>query len=221
MEKRILKIVSDHFGVSEEDMKGKSRKRELVRARQYALMLIKQNTNLSLYATGRMLNRDHATVLHSIGVVTNSTDLYREDREIIMSLNDKIEPYKGHMDYEIKSSHHGKCERVRDIESEIASLESQIKEKPIRPIPKEVEFPNDNYKLDSTNTCNKVITEIEKCECGHIAPLGFIHWNQDGDSTCVNCVNDILIDRLGKKNKQIKSLKSKLNGSQINLKRKK
>ena len=79
----------------------------------------------------------------------------------------------------------------------------------VLPIPKAVEFPNDTYELTTTETCNKVITEIDKCECGHIAPLGFIHWNQDGDSTCVNCVNDILIDRLNKKNKQIKRLKDK------------
>lgn len=79
----------------------------------------------------------------------------------------------------------------------------------VLPIPKTVEFPNDTYELTTTETCNKVITEIDKCECGHIAPLGFIHWNQDGDSTCVNCVNDILIDRLDKKNKQIKRLKTK------------
>jgi hypothetical protein len=79
----------------------------------------------------------------------------------------------------------------------------------VLPIPKTVEFPNDTYELTTTETCNKVITEIDKCECGHIAPLGFIHWNQDGDSTCVNCVNDILIDRLDKKNKQIKRLKDK------------
>jgi hypothetical protein len=73
-----------------------------------------------------------------------------------------------------------------------------------------VEFPNDTFEISTTKTCNKVITEVDKCECGHIVPLGFIIWNQDGDSTCINCINDILIDRLVKKNKQIKSLKNKL-----------
>ena len=80
----------------------------------------------------------------------------------------------------------------------------------VLPIPKTIEFPNDTYELGAMKTANNVITEIDKCECGHVAPLGFIHWNEDGNGTCVNCVNDILIDRLVNKNKQIKSLRAKL-----------
>jgi hypothetical protein len=55
----------------------------------------------------------------------------------------------------------------------------------------------------------KELVEMEDCECGHTVPIGFSQF--DGDcSTCINCVNDELIFRLSKKNKQIKSLKNKL-----------
>lgn len=72
-----------------------------------------------------------------------------------------------------------------------------------------IEFPNDNYKYDATKSSIKVITEIELCECGHISPLGFINYDSEGVGMCVNCLNDVLIDRLVKKNKQIKRLKAK------------
>jgi hypothetical protein len=99
---------------------------------------------------------------------------------------------------------------------EIKELEKQIEqpEKTITGDLEIIEFPNDSYKYDATKSGIKVITEIDICECGHIAPLGFIHWDENGNGTCVNCVNDILIDRLVKKNKQIKNLKSKVTKSQ-------
>ena len=53
--------------------------------------------------------------------------------------------------------------------------------------------------------------EMELCECGHTVPMGFIHYDANSCGTCINCMNDELIFRLGKKNKQIKKLKDKIN----------
>lgn len=52
--------------------------------------------------------------------------------------------------------------------------------------------------------------EVETCECGHTVPLEFIHYDQNSCGTCINCINDELIFKIDKKNKQIKRLKTKL-----------
>ena len=57
--------------------------------------------------------------------------------------------------------------------------------------------------------------EMELCECGHIVPLGFIHYDANSCGTCINCINDELIFRLGKKNKQIKKLKEALKKKRV------
>jgi len=57
--------------------------------------------------------------------------------------------------------------------------------------------------------------EVVDCECGHTAPYEFTQSDGDCCDICINCVNDILIDRLGKKNKQIKSLKNRLKEYQL------
>ncbi len=40
--------------------------------------------------------------------------------------------------------------------------------------------------------------EIEKCECGHIAPIIFISYDDDGNGTCPNCMIEELAERLKK-----------------------
>jgi chromosomal replication initiator protein len=64
---RILAVVAARFGCRPTDITGPRRPRDLVRARQMALMLARRLTGHSLYALGNMVGgRDHATVLHAI-----------------------------------------------------------------------------------------------------------------------------------------------------------
>lgn len=49
----------------------KSRKREKVYARAAAFNFIRKNTKLSLSSIGDLLNKDHATVLHSLKLYNN------------------------------------------------------------------------------------------------------------------------------------------------------
>ncbi len=75
-----------YFGVTKEQIHSKSRKREIVQARQVAMYLCRNLTKLSLSTIGANIgNRDHATVLHSCNAVS---DLMETDKSFRLSVND-------------------------------------------------------------------------------------------------------------------------------------
>ncbi len=63
---QIMMSTSDYFGVSLEDLRGQSRSRVLVNARQVAMYLCRELTDLSLPRIGQAFGgRDHTTVMHA------------------------------------------------------------------------------------------------------------------------------------------------------------
>lgn len=63
----IVKEVTRYFRLEEDQIRGQTRNRDCVKARQIAMYLIRRMTNLSLAETGMEFSgRDHTTVLHSI-----------------------------------------------------------------------------------------------------------------------------------------------------------
>ena len=63
---KIFSAVSEHFRISSEILRGKSRKQEIVFARMIAMTLMCENTSLSLKAIGSQFGgRDHTTVIHA------------------------------------------------------------------------------------------------------------------------------------------------------------
>ncbi|WP_203909769.1 chromosomal replication initiator protein DnaA [Rhizocola hellebori] len=63
---QIMSSTSDYFGVSLEDLRGHSRSRVLVNARQVAMYLCRELTDLSLPRIGQAFGgRDHTTVMHA------------------------------------------------------------------------------------------------------------------------------------------------------------
>ena len=63
----VLKAVTQHFGVSKEDLESKRRTHSIVFPRQVAMNLLRQLTPLSLEEIGRHFGgRDHSTVLYAI-----------------------------------------------------------------------------------------------------------------------------------------------------------
>ena len=64
---RILGAVADYYQVSQEDLKGKARDKRVVRPRQVAMHLLREETELPLVEIGNLLGgRDHSTVMHSL-----------------------------------------------------------------------------------------------------------------------------------------------------------
>jgi chromosomal replication initiator protein len=62
----IMAVTADFFSVSIDDLTGSSRSRVLVQARQMAMFLCRELTDLSLPKIGEKFgNRDHTTVMHA------------------------------------------------------------------------------------------------------------------------------------------------------------
>ena len=61
----ILEEVSSFTGVAKDKILGKSKSKDIVRARQIMIYLITQMTDLSLPANGRFIGRDHTTALYA------------------------------------------------------------------------------------------------------------------------------------------------------------
>lgn len=75
---RIQDAVCSYFGITEEMFLSKTRKREIVQARQIAMYLSRNLTKTSLSSIGSQIGgKDHATVLHACNTVS---DLIETDR---------------------------------------------------------------------------------------------------------------------------------------------
>ncbi len=66
----ILETVCNHFGVSQQNVFSKSRKRQLVQVRQISMYLAQKYTKMPAARIGQLIGgRDHSTVLHSCTAV--------------------------------------------------------------------------------------------------------------------------------------------------------
>lgn len=85
---RIVNFCCDHFGVSESQIKGKGRSKEVALARQFAMYIMKKHTSFSLKQIGMELGgKDHSTVVHgvkSIGKKVEDDSILGKDLEAIL-----------------------------------------------------------------------------------------------------------------------------------------
>lgn len=87
----IQKVVCDYFDLPIELLKSKTRKREVVQARQIAMFFAKKMTKSSLANIGMHCGgKDHATVLHACKTVNNLIDTDKRFRGYISDLEKKI-----------------------------------------------------------------------------------------------------------------------------------
>jgi len=64
--KKIIKVVADFYEISEKELLGKNRKRQIVLPRQVAMFLMRQELNSSYpYIGERFGGKDHTTVIHA------------------------------------------------------------------------------------------------------------------------------------------------------------
>ncbi|MEM6643883.1 MAG: chromosomal replication initiator protein DnaA [Bacteroidota bacterium] len=87
----IQKTVSDYFHVDQEDLKAKTRKKEIVIARQVAMYFSKDYTNHSLKSIGfHFGGRDHSTVIHALQSVNDMIDTDSKFRYSVDELKKKL-----------------------------------------------------------------------------------------------------------------------------------
>jgi chromosomal replication initiator protein len=87
----IQKIVCDYFNISPDQLHSKTRKREIVQARQIAMFFSKSLTKSSLASIGSQIGgKDHATVLHACKTVNNLIDTDKRFKQTIKNIEKKL-----------------------------------------------------------------------------------------------------------------------------------
>ena len=90
----LIRLVFNHFNIPFELSKTKSRKREIIIARQFAMYFLRQEFHkLSLQKIGDYFEKDHSTVVYSI-----------------KQINDLVE-----YDFEIKQHHNNIMKRIIEL----------------------------------------------------------------------------------------------------------
>ncbi|MDI9358354.1 MAG: chromosomal replication initiator protein DnaA [Phycisphaerales bacterium] len=87
----IQKIVCDYFGVPYDKLLDKTRKREIVQARQITMFLSKNYTKHSLKYIGEHFGgKDHTTVIHSCHTIKNLMDSNPRIHDEVLELQEKV-----------------------------------------------------------------------------------------------------------------------------------
>ncbi|MCL6523705.1 MAG: chromosomal replication initiator protein DnaA [Thermoflavifilum sp.] len=88
----IQRMVCNHLGVPYEKLLEKTRKREIVQARQITMYLAKSFTKNSLKTIGEHFGgRDHTTVIHSCQTVKDLMETDPSFREMLLELQQKVQ----------------------------------------------------------------------------------------------------------------------------------
>jgi chromosomal replication initiator protein len=87
----IQKLVAEHFGLGVDKLQGKTRKRQVVIARQLSMYLAKNLTDKSLKAIGEIFGgRDHSTVIYSCKTVQDLMETDTIFKDTVSDLEKKI-----------------------------------------------------------------------------------------------------------------------------------
>jgi chromosomal replication initiator protein len=87
----ISKVVCDYFNMQVDALQTKTRKREVVQARQIAMYFSKSLTKYSLTSIGAQIGaKDHATVLHACKTVNNLKDTDKNFRQYVEDIEKKL-----------------------------------------------------------------------------------------------------------------------------------
>ena len=87
---QIIKAVTKYYNISESDLKGTSRKKEIVKPRQVAMYLLREELEYSFPFIGKKIGgKDHTTVMYSHKKITNKLkdeDDMKEDINLIKQM---------------------------------------------------------------------------------------------------------------------------------------
>jgi len=86
----IQNVICNGEKIPSESLKGRTRKHEIVLARQMIIYFLKKYTKESLLQMARHYGRDHSTAIHSIKTVNNFIDTDKNFARKINSYNQEI-----------------------------------------------------------------------------------------------------------------------------------
>lgn len=89
--KHIIKVVSDFFDISPEELAIKGRKKEVVRPRQIVMYLMRSELNYSYPGIGEKLGgRDHTTAIHAFEKIRKELEINEKLQEEITFLKEQL-----------------------------------------------------------------------------------------------------------------------------------
>lgn len=89
----IIEVVSEHFGITVDQIMSKSRSSNVAKPRQIAMYLCKNMTDHTLDSIGRLLGgRDHSTIINGIKKVTDEMSADAGFRQTVETIRKKINP---------------------------------------------------------------------------------------------------------------------------------
>ena len=87
----IINIVCDYFKIPTEQLSLKTRKHQVVQARQIAMFLSKKYSNASLAAIGQQCGKkDHATVHHACKTISDRLETDKQFRVMFSDIEKKV-----------------------------------------------------------------------------------------------------------------------------------
>lgn len=89
----IINVVSEHFGVSPDDITSKKRNSEFVQPRQIVMYLCRELTETSLQSISKILGKkDHTTIIHGVNKITEEISTNEELKNKIDIIRKKLNP---------------------------------------------------------------------------------------------------------------------------------
>ncbi len=90
----IVEAVSSHFGVPIEAIKGRKRDKKTAQARQVAMYLLREESQLGLSTIGRILGgKDHTTVSHGCDRIANQLNVDAQLRRRLINIRETLASY--------------------------------------------------------------------------------------------------------------------------------
>ena len=87
----ILKSVADFYSISLTDLVKRSRKKEIVKPRQIAMFLLREETKLSFPEIGQKLGgRDHSTVIHACEKIKNEVSIDEPLKQELILIKERV-----------------------------------------------------------------------------------------------------------------------------------
>ncbi|OGN06441.1 MAG: hypothetical protein A2669_01600 [Candidatus Yanofskybacteria bacterium RIFCSPHIGHO2_01_FULL_48_25b] len=87
----ILKAVADFYNISSADLVKRSRKKEVVRPRQVAMFLLRDETKLSFPEIGQKLGgRDHSTVIHACEKIRSESSIDEPLKQELILIKERV-----------------------------------------------------------------------------------------------------------------------------------
>ena len=92
---KVQKIVCDYFNISRDELVSKTRKRQIVQARQIAMYMSRNLINCSLSTIGMEIGgKDHATVLHACTTVNDLMSTDKSFRQYVSDIEKMLVPVR-------------------------------------------------------------------------------------------------------------------------------